>query len=147
MKKIILILAVLYFSVSTYSQSPVKWIFSSRSIGDNVYELRYTAKIEAPWHIYSQSTPDGGPLPTKITLSKNPLLTVEGKAKEIGKLHTKHEEVFEVDVKFFNEQVDFIQVVKIKSKVKTVAKGVVEFMLCNEEQCLPPTEVAFSINL
>ena len=72
--------------------------------------------MNSPWHTYSQFTPDGGPVATQFSFAKNPLYTLEGKVKENGNLIQKHEAVFGVDVKYFSEKVDFVQVVKMKTK-------------------------------
>lgn len=128
-------------------QNPVNWTFSSKKINATTYEVHVTANIEDKWHIYSQKTPDGGPLPTKITYNKNPLVKLEGEAKETGKIITKFEEVFEVNVKYFDGSASFVQTVKLKSNVKTSISGTIAFMACNDEQCLPPASVPFTIQL
>lgn len=129
------------------AQSPVTWSFTSKKTGDKMYEIYLTATVSDPWHIYSQTTPDGGPFPTKISFNKHPLATIEGKAKENGKLVQKYEEVFEVNTKYFDGNVSFVQVVKLKGNVKTSITGTIEFMACNNEQCMPPAEVPFTIQL
>lgn len=148
MKKTILMMAVLFVTAfSAHSQDVVKWSFSSKKIAEKTYELHLTASISSSWKIYSQKTPEGGPLPTKITFAKHPMLTVVAEAKEIGKLNKAHEEVFGVDVLYYKDKVDFVQIVKLKNKVKTVVSGTVEFMACDEKQCLPPNETPFKIAL
>lgn len=127
--------------------NPYNWTYSSRKISDNVYELHFRMDINSPWHTYSQFTPDGGPLPTKFSFTKNPLYILDGNVKENGKLVKKYETVFGVDVKYFNEQVDFVQVVKLKTSAKTNFSGSVEFMVCNDRTCLPPVTQKFSIAL
>jgi thiol:disulfide interchange protein DsbD len=67
--------------------------------------------------------------------------------KEVGKLETRFEDVFNVDTKFFNDKVEFVQVVTLKANVKTSLTGSVEFMTCNDKECLPPKSVDFSIAL
>ncbi len=131
----------------THAQNPVSWSFSAKKVADKTYEIRLISKVDHPWHIYSQTTPEGGPLPTKIVFGKNPLLNVQGEVKEVGKLVQKREEVFDLDVKYFEGQADFVQVIKLKSNVKTNISGTVEFMVCNDVQCLPPATVNFSIPL
>jgi cytochrome c biogenesis DsbD-like protein len=86
-------------------------------------------------------------LPTSITYVKNPLIVVVGTTKEEGKLEKKHEDVFDLDVKYYNNQVSFVQTVKLVKNVKTNISGEIRFMVCTDRQCLPPTEVPFSINL
>ncbi len=109
--------------------------------------MHLAANIEERWHLYSQTTPDGGPVATTITFTKNPLLTMDGKIKEVGKLQQKHEPLFGVDVKQFSDKVDFVQIVKLKTPVKTNVAGSIEFMVCDDKQCLPPSTQKFSILL
>lgn len=128
-------------------QDPVKWAYSAKKIDATTYEVHLTATITGGWHIYSQTTPEGGPVPTAISFAKNPLLTINGTAKEIGKLEQHHEELFGVDVKQYSNKVDFVQTIVVKGKAKTSINGTVEFMVCNDRQCLPPATRKFSIVL
>lgn len=134
-------------AVSNQAQDPVKWTFSSKKIDDKTFEVHLTATVQSPWTIYSQTTPDGGPLATSFSFNNNPLLILSGKVKEVGTMHKKHEEVFGVDVFYYKDKVDFVQVVKLKTKAKTNLSGKLEYMACDEEQCLPPKEVTFSVAL
>ena len=150
MKKIISGAVLLLFSNILFAQiqNPVSWIATSKKINDKTYEIHLTANIDNGWHIYSQTTPDGGPIPTKLTFTKNPLLTMEGNAKEVGKLEQHIEPLFgNIDVKQFSNHVDFVQIVKLKSPVKTSVDVAVEFMVCNDKQCLPPSTKKFSLAL
>lgn len=127
--------------------SPVSWTAVAKKIKDKVYELHITASINKGWHIYSQATPDGGPVPTVITFTKNPLFELDGKPNEVGKLEQHHEELFGVDVKQFSNKVDFVQVVKLKANVATSVDVAIEFMTCNDKQCLPPSTKKFTVAL
>ncbi|MEO8567483.1 MAG: protein-disulfide reductase DsbD domain-containing protein [Ginsengibacter sp.] len=149
MKKIFFALFFVFSSHVLFAQllNPVDWTVTSKKINDKVYEVHLIATINKGWHIYSQNTPDGGPVPTTITFTKNPLLDLDGKVKESGKLEQRHEEIFGVDVKQFSDKVEFIQVIKLKTRVKTSAKISVEYMVCNDRQCLPPVTKNFSIAL
>jgi hypothetical protein len=149
MKKLMTLLLVMGITVIGMAQNsdPVSWSFSAKKIADKTYEVHLTATIASPWHMYSQNSPEGGPLPTKVEFAKNPLVTLDGKTKEVGKMETKFEDVFGVDVKQYAGKVDFVQVVKLKSNVKTNISGNVEFMACDESQCLPPKTVPFTIAL
>ena len=148
MQRLIIGFLFLLAAIAGIAQSnPVQWSFSSRKTADKTYEVVATAIVQSPWHIYSQSTPDGGPLPTKIVYNKNPLITLDGETKESGKIITKFEEVFDLNVKYFDGKVEFIQTIKLKAAAKTNVSGVVEFMVCNDTQCLPPTKVPFTVSL
>jgi hypothetical protein len=149
MKKTWLLLLCVMVAIVGYSQiqAPVKWNYSAKKISTTVYEVHLTANISGNWHLYSQTTPDGGPVPTSIKFSNNPLVMLQGSAKEVGKLQQKHEPLFGVDVKQFASKVDFVQTVKLKTPVKTNIAGSIEFMVCDDTQCLPPSTQKFSIEL
>ncbi len=146
MKKIV-ILVLTFASFGVYGQSPVKWSFESKKLDAKTYEVRLTVKLNEDWHIYSQSTPDGGPIPTAINFSKNPLLDFEGKITEAGKMEEHFEPLFGVNVKQYSSKVTFVQKIKLKATVKTTLNGNVTFMVCNDEECMPPTKETFSISL
>ena len=128
-------------------QDPLSWSFTSKKIGEGKYEIHLTATNQPGWHTYSQTTPDGGPLPTTIEYNKNTLVKMDGPVKEVGTMEQRRESLFNVDVKQFSKRVDFIQVVSIKGKVQTSVTGTIEYMVCNDKQCLPPKEVSFSISI
>jgi hypothetical protein len=128
-------------------KDPVQWSYSARKKSNNIYELVVTASVPSPWHIYSQNTPKGGPIPTKITYKSNPLISVDGNLKENGKLQKIHDENFGVDVLYYSTKVEFVQTLKLKSAVKTNISGTVEYMVCDDHQCLPPTKKTFDVKL
>ncbi len=131
-----------------YAQSkPYSWSFTAKKLAAGSYEIHCTATVSAPWHTYSQFTPSGGPVPTKFSFSKNPLCKTDGPVKEVGNMITRHEDVFGVDVKYFEGNVDFVQLVKMKSAAKTNFSGSVTFMVCNDTECLPPKTENFSVTL
>ena len=86
-------------------------------------------------------------MPTSVTFNANPLITTQGSAKENGKLEKRNEPIFGVDVMQYSNTVSFVQTLKLKSTVKTAVTGSVEFMVCNDTQCLPPKTEKFSIPL
>src|SRR5690606_24977440 len=149
MKKLfVLILGLVILNMaSAQVRNPVQWDFSAKKINASTYEVYLTANMEDGWHVYSQHTPEGGPVPTTIQFAKNPLLTLNGVAKESGKKEQKFEELFGVDVIQFSDKVVFVQKVEVKGKAKTTLTGNVEFMTCNDRECLPPNTQKFSIAL
>jgi hypothetical protein len=146
MKSILLSLLVMVIGVAAFAQSSkeVKWTFSAKKIADKTYEVHLTATVNGDWHIYSQSVGVDGPIPTSFTFTKNPLVAFDGKVTEVGKLIKKNEEVWGGEVRYYEKTVDFVQKVKIKGG-KTNLAGKVEFMVCNDEKCLPPAETNFSV--
>jgi hypothetical protein len=143
----IVIMAIAAVQAFTQIQKPVTWNYSAKKLSATSYEIHLTATLKEGWHIYSQSTPYGGPVATNITFSKNSLVVIKNKANEVGKLEVKHELLFGVDVKQFANKVDFVQAIQLKAAVKTNISGIIESMACNDNQCLPPTKQSFSISL
>ena len=75
------------------------------------------------------------------------MIACNGKIKEVGALQTKHDELFDVDVLYYKTRVMFVQKVTLKKAIKTNVMGSVEFMACNEIQCLTPKTIPFIIRL
>ena len=149
MKRIVLL--VLFFAAAgtamAQMKDPVQWNFTVVKKSDKVYEVTATANIVSPWHIYSQNTPKGGPVPTKFIFKTNPLLTLTGKVNEAGSLKSVHDQYFGVDVNYYDNKVTFVQTINLKTKAKTNVSGTVEFMVCNDSQCLPPKRIPFDLKL
>ena len=145
------LIAFLLLGAGAYAQSgsakQVAWTTAVRKLSANVYEVRMTDKINGDYHMYEQVAGVEGPVPTLFSFNPNPLLTLNGKVKESGKLIQKFEEAWEGKVNYYEKKVDFIQQVTLKGKAKTALAGKVEFMVCNDEQCLPPSEHSFRVAL
>jgi len=148
MKHLIPVLALL-FATSVFGQSnkQVQWSFSSKKVSENTYEIHMTATVNGDWHLYAQKVGVEGPVPTSFRFTKNPLVILDNKVKEVGNLVKKKEEVWDGVVSYYEDKVNFIQVVKLKGNVKTNLAGKVEFMVCNDSQCLPPSTVDFKVNI
>ena len=132
--------------VNAQIANPVKWTFASKKINDKTYELHITATIGQGWHLYAQEAGEG-PVPTSFKFSKNPLIVTTGKVKENGKLHKAFDKNFDAELKYYEQQVVFIQTVTVKGNAATKVKGSVEYMVCDGHQCLPPKEVEFAISV
>jgi len=125
----------------------VTWTFTSKKIAEKTYELHMTATIISGYHLYAQVNNAEGPVPTTFTFVKNPLLDYTGKVKEVGILVSKLEPVWGFKVNYFENKVDFVQIVKSKVTAPAEAKGIVNFMVCNDKKCLPPRDVNFDIKI
>jgi Disulphide bond corrector protein DsbC len=149
MKKISFLLSFCLFGAGLIAQSnrQVQWAFSSKKTADRTYEVHLQANISGNYHLYAQDAGVEGPIPTSIKFTTNPLITITGKAREVGKPVKKYETAWKGNVRYFENTVEFIQVVKLKANVKTTLGGAVEFMVCNDSQCLPPSTVEFRVNV
>lgn len=145
----ILALALLAFtcvSVSAQSTKQVKWTFTTKKIADKTYEVMMTANINGNYHMYAQNAGDG-PVPTSFAFNRNPLLQLDGKVKEVGNVKKVYEDAFDSEVRFYEKTVSFIQQVKVRGSAKNSLAGKVEFMVCNDKECLPPATVDFNVNI
>jgi thiol:disulfide interchange protein DsbD len=150
MKILTSILPLLFFTLSLQAQSAskVSWKYSAKKLNGDQYEIRLSATIQSGWHLYSQNqTKDAIALPTSIQFNKNPLVTIIGKVKEVGKMYDEVEKATKTRSRFYKENVEFVQVISLKGTTKTAISGEIEFMVCDDKQCLPPETVKFSVKL
>ncbi len=143
MKKIYLFLLLALASLTSIQSQildPVKWSTSIKKISETEYDLISKATIEDKWHLYSQVVPDNGPLPTNLTFEENSAYKLVGKAKE-SKGHTVHDPVFDMVITFFENTATFTQRIKLTGDKGTTVKGEVEFMVCDDTRCLPPSYI------
>ena len=142
----LLILFLLAGSIFTSNaQEPVRWQYTLSQKGPKTYEIKAVATLQEGWHIYSTTTPAGGPAPTRFQFTKNPLLLLKGTVQERGQKIKKYEDVFDVDTEYYNHKVSFVQAFERKANAKTSISGTVTYMVCSEERCLPPTTQSFRL--
>lgn len=123
--------------------APVKWSYAAKKTGKNEAVVFIKATIDGGWHIYSQNIKDGGPVKTTFTFSRSPAYSLIGNTIEPQPI-VRFEKTFNMEVRFFEHSVIFQQKVKLKA-AQAIVKGKFEYMTCNDEKCLPPSEVEFSI--
>ncbi|KAF2509448.1 DUF255 domain-containing protein [Flavobacterium zhairuonense] len=148
-KNIFLVSLLLLFTIMVKAQiyTPIKWKTSVEKISDTEYELQAKATLEAGWHLYSQEVSDGGPIPTHFTFTKNADFQLIGNVKE-EKGKTINDPVFKMSIKFFEKETTFRQRIKNTGNKPFKIKTEVEYMVCNDENCLPPSydELEFSVS-
>ncbi len=145
------LLALVFSGLASLAQAqlnPITWTFSAKKINDNTYELQMKATIQTNWHLYSQTQPDDAvAMPTTFVLNPNPLFTLDGKIKEIGKMEKFTDKVLKVSANQYSNTVTFTQLIKLKGKAKTSVTGTVEYQTCDDQKCLPPKKVSFKVAL
>jgi thiol:disulfide interchange protein DsbD len=148
MKNVLFLSGLLFITIAVSAQSPISWTFSAKKLGANSFEVHMTASIQNTWHLYSQEQPDDAiAIPTTFTITNNPLLSLNGKIKEIGKMEKYKDAQLGISAHQYSDKVDFVQVVNLKGNVKTNFSGNVEYQTCDDKKCLPPKTVNFSIAL
>lgn len=145
MKNLFLFAVGLFFSMTASSQilKPVKWSYAAKKTSKTEATLYLKASIEEGWHLYSQNIPDGGPVKTSFKFTPAKTYKLNGKAIE-PKPIVKFEKAFDMNVGYFENSVIFQQKIKLTGATATV-KGTLEYMVCDDSQCLPPETVEFSI--
>lgn len=148
MKKTGLSVGLLFLVLAISAQNPITWTFTAKKLGATSYEVHMTATIQTSWHLYSQDQPDDAiAIPTTFTITNNPLITLNGKIKEVGKMEKYKDAQLGVSANQYSSKVDFVQTVNLKGKAKTNFSGSVEYQTCDDKKCLPPKTVNFNIAL
>jgi hypothetical protein len=125
---------------------PVKWSFGSEKTGDNEYLINITADIEKGWYVYSQYLESAdGPVATSFVFENGEKVTLVGKTEETGTKHEGFDALFNMNIIKFSGKPVFKQ--KVKAQQGSKVEGYLTFMTCDDEKCLPPKDVSFSIVL
>lgn len=145
---IIAFLLLISASMSAQMYNPVKWSASVEKISDKEYILKAQAVIQSGWHLYGQYIEEGGPSPTAFrfkTDKKN--FELIGKTTE-EKGHETVDKIFDMKIKYFEDKAIFTQKIKFTSDDISSIKAEVDFMVCDDSNCLPPSteELTFKIS-
>jgi thiol:disulfide interchange protein DsbD len=141
------ILSLIAFFSILHGKSPVTWSSESQKINNQEYNLVFTAKIEDGWNIYSQYLKnDDGPVRTSITYDHQDGFILVGKNEETGEIKKTMDDMFGMEVIKIKHKGIFTQRIKV-SEISKPITGYIEFMCCNEQQCLPPRQIPFTIDL
>ncbi|WP_312923128.1 protein-disulfide reductase DsbD family protein [Empedobacter brevis] len=128
--------------------SPAKWSSSVKEVGQNEFEIEVTGKIDKGWHLYSMKHPDGGiGIPASASFKPAANAKLVGGAREVGKRIDKYSQIFEQDEKYYENQVKFVQKVKVSGDKPVNVSYTIEFQMCDAERCLPPDETSGTVKL
>lgn len=148
MKKVLSFMLLLMIAWAAEAQilTPVKWEIKLEDSDSSVKTLLFSAKLDKGWHLYDMNLPEGGPISTSFNYE-----TLKG-AKTVGspvpskKATTVYDEQFEMNLSWYAHEVSFTQKLEITNPKAFKVEGYVEFMACNDENCLPPDKESFSFN-
>jgi hypothetical protein len=148
MKNLLITISLIIISTCAYSQilSPVKWSYAAKKLDNKHAVVFIKATIDDEWHIYSQHGRNGGPVKTSFTFPNSKEYVLDGPTME-PKPKTVYEQAFNMNVSYFENSVIFQQKLTLKKAGPVEVKGALEFMTCNDEKCLPPDQVDFSIQI
>ena len=144
MKKLIsfLLLSFVVYALQAQIKDPVKFKTELKSLSDTEAEIIFTATIDQGWHVYSTELGDGGPISATFNVDKKSGIEPVGKLKPVGKEVATFDKLFEMKVRYFENTAKFVQKVKFTGGAYAI-EGYLEYGACDDESCLPPTEVPF----
>ena len=126
-------------------QEQVKFKTELKTISDTEAQIVFTGNIDAGWHVYSTDLPSGGPISATFNVEKIQGAELMGKLTPQGKEIENFDKVFEMKLRYFENTATFVQKFKITDASYQI-EGYLEYGACNDENCLPPTEVPFSFS-
>lgn len=149
MKKRFFLTSILFtiIGICSFAQihEPVKFKTEIKKLSTTQAEIIFTGTIEPGWHVYSTDLPSGGPISATFNVDKMEGATLDGKLKPVGKEIENFDKIFEMNLRYFGGTAKFSQKLKLNAPSFHVA-GYLEYGACNDESCLPPTEVPFSFS-
>ncbi|GAB6868191.1 protein-disulfide reductase DsbD family protein [Bacteroides rodentium] len=147
MKKLLFPLFLLLFAVAVQAQiqDPVKFKSELKTLAADEAEVVFTAAIDKGWHVYSTDLGDGGPISATFNVEKISGVEVVGKLKPVGKEISTFDKLFEMKVRYFENTAQFVQKLKLTGGAYQL-EGYLEYGACNDENCLPPTQVPFQFS-
>ena len=146
MRKILSICLLLIAVVAQAQiQEPVKFKSELKTLAAGEPEIVFTATIDKGWHVYSTDLGDGGPISATFNVEKISGATVVGKLQPKGKEIASYDKLFEMNVRYFESTAQFVQKLKLTGGDYKI-EGFLEFGACNDENCLPPTQVEFNFS-
>ena len=147
MKKLLFPLFLLLFAVAVQAQiqDPVKFKSELKTLAADEAEVVFTAAIDKGWHVYSTDLGDGGPISANFNVEKIFGAEVVGKLKPVGKEISTFDKLFEMKVRYFENTAQFVQKLKLTGGAYQL-EGYLEYGACNDENCLPPTQVPFQFS-
>ena len=136
---------VSFISAFAQIQDPVQFKTELKKISETEAQIVFTGTIDAGWHVYSTELPEGGPISATFNTDKMEGLELDGKLTPQGKEIENYDKMFEMNVRYFEEKATFIQKLKITA-ANYFIEGYLQYGSCNDENCLPPTDVEFSFS-
>jgi hypothetical protein len=149
MKKILFLALFLAAVSASYAQDdqPVHLNFFIKRLPGGTYALHCHALIDPPYHIYAQDNTGDIALPTTLHIHPSSFFELQGKMAETGTLESQKDATTGITIKYYSQEVDFVQLIKLKHNVKTRLKGYIDFMACTDEHCLPEAKQLFNLSI
>ena len=147
MRKLCSFLLLMFVVLAAHAQiqDPVKFKTELNALSDTEGEIIFTAAIDPGWHVYSTNLGDGGPISATFNVDKKNGLELVGKLKPVGNEISTFDKLFQMKVRYFESTAQFVQKIKFIASTYTI-EGYLEYGACDDESCLPPTQVPFNLS-
>ena len=133
-KKIYLLVFLSVFIIK--AQEPIVWSTGFEKLSDTTYLLKFKAKIESKWHLYSSNPIKGGPLPTEfIYKGKKDLFDLVGKIKE-GISKKSFDPIFQMELSWFDNEALFEQNIILRDQGLASIEGEINYQACDDKVCI-----------
>ena len=139
---LISLLAMVAITASAQMQDPVHFSVQQKQVSPTEVQVIFTGKIDAGWHVYSTGLPADGPISATLTTEASEGAKADGKLKAQGKEISNYDKLFDMNLRYFENNVTFVQKYKVTGKTYHI-KGFLEYGACNDQNCMPPTQVEF----
>lgn len=142
MKKILslALLLIATFCANAQMLDPVKFTSTLKTGNTSEGEIIFSGKIEKGWHVYSTGLGSDGPVSASFNVNKLDGVKLVGKLKPVGHEISNFDQMFGMNLRYFEHSVKFVQKVKFTKPNYTI-NAYLEFGACNDENCMPPTTV------
>ena len=137
-----LLAVILSTSVRAQMMEPVHFTSQLKTLQGNEAEILFTAIIDEGWHVYSTNLGDGGPVSATFNIVKMDGAEPVGKLQTRGKETKQFDKMFDMELRFFEHKATFVQKVRFTKPTYTI-DCYLEYGACNDEMCMPPTQVEF----
>ncbi len=124
-------------------QNPVTFSATQKKVSDDVLEVTFQGSVDAGWHVYGTDIADGGPTRAELTLETQKGVKPDGTLRATGKVQKAMDEMFGMEVSYMEGAASFVQRFTITEPEYEVA-GYLTYGACNDQNCIPPTNVEFS---
>ena len=147
MRKWVLAVIGMVIAITAFPQiqEPVTFSQQLKKISETEAEIIFTGKIDKGWHVYSTDLGDGGPIEAVLEVEHITGAELDGKLLPQGNEISDYDKLFEMQVRWFENEAQFVQRLKLTGGPWRV-EGYLTYGACNDQNCLPPTDVNFSFS-
>ena len=137
-----LLMGLIVLAAQGQMVNPVHFSSQLKMLKGNEGEIVFSATIDDGWHVYSTDMGNDGPISATFNVEKMEGVETVGKLQPRGQVTKQYDKMFGMELRFFEKKAQFVQKVRF-TQSHYLIDCYLEYGACNDEMCMPPTEVAF----